>query len=359
MNYGNTENNMITKYIKINSLQQAEDMLELEEAAKALKNGSLVAFPTETVYGLGANALDREAVRSIFAAKGRPSDNPLIVHIAEIDMLRLLVQKITPDVEKLTEAFWPGPLTLVMKKTPVVPDEITAGLDTVAVRMPDHPVALKLIEKSGVPVAAPSANRSGKPSPTLAKHVAEDMDGRISYIIDGGPCRVGLESTVLDMTVDPPSILRPGGITPEMVKDVAGAVRLDANLVKSTEKPKSPGMKYTHYAPAGDVYVVAGKQEEVSEWINRKMSQDRKSGFSCVVIAAAEHLKRYPAGSVISYGSICDPDEVASNIFRLFRDCDSNGTEKIYVESIPKEGIGLAVMNRIEKAAGGKIIQVG
>lgn len=348
---------MVTKYIKIDP--RAEDMPELEEAAKALKNGCLVAFPTETVYGLGANALDREAVRSIFEAKGRPTDNPLIVHIAEMDMLPSLVREITPAVKKLTEAFWPGPLTLVFKKSPVVPDEITAGLDTVAVRMPDHPVALNLIKKSGVPVAAPSANRSGKPSPTLAAHVAEDMDGRISYIIDGGPCRVGVESTVLDITVNPPLILRPGGITPDMVKNVTGAVRLDSNLVKSTEKPKSPGMKYTHYAPAGDVYVVAGKQENVSGWINEKIRQDKKSGLSCVVIAATEHLKQYPAGTAISFGSIGDPDEVAANIFRLFRDCDSMGTEKIYVESIPKEGIGLAVMNRIEKAAGGKIIQVG
>lgn len=347
---------MKTEYIKVDPAHPAD----LSEPAEAIKKGELVAFPTETVYGLGANALDREAVRKIFEAKGRPNDNPLIVHIADLNMLEPLITDIGPDVKKLADAFWPGPLTLILPKMPVVPDETTAGLDSVAIRMPDHPVALELIRRSGVPIAAPSANRSGRPSPTLAEHVVEDMNGRISWIVDGGACRVGVESTVLDLTSEVPTILRPGGVTPAMLERVLGNVCLDKSLLggKITGKPKSPGMKYKHYAPKGKVIVVSGENGKVSRWINQSMEEDGKNGFKFIVLAAAEHLDRYPPKTGWSYGCLEHPEEVAASIFRLFRECDRNGIEKIYVEAVSKEGIGLAVMNRIERAAGGKVIRL-
>lgn len=347
---------MQTKYIKYES----SDIPEFNEAAKALQQGKLVAFPTETVYGLGADALNSDAVKSIYIAKGRPSDNPLIVHISDIEMLKPLVAKIKPDVVKLVSAYWPGPLTVVLQKSEIVPDVTTGGLDTVAIRMPDHPIALELIRKANIPIAAPSANRSGRPSPTLAEHVAEDLDGRISYIIDGGPCRVGIESTVVDMTGDTATILRPGGITPSMIEKVLGKVELDKSLMdkKNVEIPKSPGMKYRHYSPKADVFVVTGFHEDVANWTKNKIIQDKNMGKKSVVLAAKEHIEQFGLNNAISYGSVKDASEVAANIFSLFRKCDQDGVDKIYVEAISKEGIGLAVMNRIEKAAGGKIIEV-
>jgi L-threonylcarbamoyladenylate synthase len=344
---------MMTKYIKVTPPVFAG----LDEAADALRNGKLVAFPTETVYGLGANALDENAVKSIYIAKGRPSDNPLIVHIADISTLNLLVTAIKPEAEKLINAFWPGPLTLIFEKSKNVPKVTTGGLDTVAVRMPDHPVALELIKKAGVPVAAPSANRSGKPSPTLAEHVLEDMDGRIPYIIDAGSCRVGVESTVLDVTENTPVILRPGGVTFEEIKNTIGQVKqykAEASM-EMENSPKSPGMKYVHYAPKGKVIVVSGKNK-VNEWINKKISQDEKNSIKTVVVAADENIADYSAGIKMSYGSIGSPEEAAANIFRILRDCDRLGAEKIYIEAIPEYGVGYAVMNRIKKAAGGKVV---
>ncbi len=347
---------MITKYIKIEN----NDMSQLNEAAQALKRGELVAFPTETVYGLGADALNPEAVCSIFKAKGRPNDNPLIVHIARLEALENLAVNIKPDVKKLAENFWPGPLTMILHKASIVPDETTAGLDTVAVRMPDNAIALELILKSGVPVAAPSANLSGKPSPTLAEHVLEDLNGKIPYIIDGGACRVGVESTVLDMTTEIPVILRPGGVTPEMLQQVIGKIMLDRSLTERqmVDKPRSPGMKYTHYKPKGEVTVVSGSESGVFQWINTNTGMDEKAGKKTAVIAANEHISFYNASNIIPYGSIYAPEQAAASIFRIFRDCDINGIEKIYIEAVPKKGIGLAVMNRIEKAAGGRIIRV-
>ncbi len=347
---------MITEYIKM----EDSNMRQLDRTAKALKNGELVAFPTETVYGLGADALNPKAVLSIFKAKGRPNDNPLIVHIAQIEMLGILAKDIKPDAKKLAQAFWPGPLTMVFRKTPVVPYETTAGLDTVAIRMPDNIIALELIRRSGVPIAAPSANISGKPSPTLAEHVLEDLNGRIPFIIDGGACRVGLESTVLDMTAKIPVILRPGGVTPSMIEQVIGEVVLDRSISGSEpeKRPRSPGMKYTHYKPKGDVIVVSGDRPNVINWINKNAEQDKQIGLQTVVIAADEHIPSYYDNKIISYGSIDAPEELAASIFRIFRECDSAGIDKIYIEAISKIGIGLAVMNRIEKAAGGKVIKV-
>ena len=332
---------MQTKYFEFTSC----DAPEFLDAARALREGLLVAFPTETVYGLGANALDRKAVQSIYEAKGRPGDNPLIVHIADLEMLKPLVTEIKPDALKLISAYWPGPLTIIMKKTAVVPDITTGGLDTVAVRMPDNHIALELIRRAGVPVAAPSANRSGRPSPTMTKHVLEDLNGRISYIIDGGPCKVGVESTVIDMTVEPAVILRPGGITPLMIKQVIGSVELDRSIVDriAVDRPKSPGMKYKHYAPKAEVFVVSGDYGSIVNWLNKAVSEDRKAGIKSVILAAKEHIQEYGLSDAMSYGSINDASEVASNIFRLFRECDRIGAEKIYVEAIPKEGIGLAV----------------
>lgn len=348
---------MQTKYIEFTS----GDAPEFIEAAMALREGKLVAFPTETVYGLGANALDSEAVRSIYIAKGRPSDNPLIVHIADRDMLEPLVTEISPNALKLMSAYWPGPLTIILKKTDIVPDVTTGGLNTVAIRMPDNDIALELIRKAGVPVAAPSANRSGRPSPTMAKHVLEDLDGRISYIIDGGPCRVGVESTVVDMTSEPAVILRPGGITPRMIEQVIGRVELDRSILerKPVDRPRAPGMKYKHYAPKADVFVVSGEYGNIAEWLKKAVTDDENAGIKSVILAAKEHIREYGLKNAISYGSIENADEIASSIFRLFRECDRMGADRIYVEAIPKEGMGLAVMNRIEKAAGGKIIQAG
>lgn len=350
------ESRMQTIYIKY----QSSDTLEFIEAAKALQQGKLVAFPTETVYGLGADALNSEAVKSIYVAKGRPSDNPLIVHISDIEMLKPLVLEIKPDVVKLVSAYWPGPLTVVLKKSKIIPDITTGCLDTVAVRMPDNPIALELISKAGIPIAAPSANRSGRPSPTLAEHVVEDLYGRVSYIIDGGPCKVGIESTVVDMTTDIATILRPGGITPSMIEKVLGKVELDKSLmdIECVERPKSPGMKYRHYSPKADVFVVTGSSEDVACWTKNAISQDENMGIKSVVLAAKEHIERFGLDNAISYGSVIDAFEVAANIFMLFRRSDQDGVDKIYVEAISKEGMGLAVMNRIEKAAGGKIISV-
>jgi L-threonylcarbamoyladenylate synthase len=347
---------MVTEYIKITD----NNMSQLDRVANALKDGCLVAFPTETVYGLGADALNPKAVLSIFTAKGRPNDNPLIVHIAQTKTLEILAMDIKPDVIKLAEAFWPGSLTMVLKKAPIVPYETTAGLDTVAVRMPDNDIALELIRRSGVPIAAPSANLSGKPSPTIAKHVVDDLNGRIPFIIDGGACRVGVESTVLDMTSETPIILRPGAVTPSMLEQVIGKVTLDKSIfgLQTVDKPRSPGMKYTHYKPKGEVVVVSGDKSDVFEWVNKKAKQDKQSGLQVVVIAAVEHLPFYSVENVIPYGSIQAPEELAASIFSIFRECDMRGVEKIYVEAIPKTGIGLAAMNRIEKAAGGKVIQL-
>ena len=259
---------METKILKIVDIEA--DYKAIEEGASLIRNGELVAFPTETVYGLGANALDARAVDKIYEAKGRPGDNPLIVHIADFDDVKLLVKELAGTAEKLMEAFWPGPLTLILKKSSIVPDRTTGGLNTVAVRMPDNPIALALIRESKLPIAAPSANRSGRPSPTEARHVAEDLMGRIPMILDGGPCSVGVESTVLDITGEIPNILRPGGITPKMLERVLGRVNIDAAVLKPIEKGsriKSPGMKYTHYAPKASVVIVKGRLDDIARKI--------------------------------------------------------------------------------------------
>lgn len=337
----------------------AEDEQALSNAALALSQGQLVAFPTETVYGLGADALNPVAVKNIFEAKGRPSDNPLIVHIAEGSQLNGLVRDIPPLAKSLMDAFWPGPLTLVFKRSHKVPDVITAGLDTVAVRMPDNPVALELIKRSGVPVAAPSANLSGRPSPTCARHVAEDLMGRIAYIIDGGSCSVGVESTVLDITAEVPVILRPGGITREMLEKVAGKVEADPVLeVKGDVKPRSPGMKYRHYSPKAEMILVKGDNEKVINTINTLTKERWNEGLLVGVLSCSENARRYSADVVVPAGSMEHPEEVAAGLYRTLRKFDETKVGIIYSETFQEHGIGQAVMNRLKKASSGKIIEV-
>lgn len=338
------------------------DIESVSIAADILRSGGLVAFPTETVYGLGANALNEKAVRGIFAAKGRPSDNPLIVHVSHIDMVKGLVKDIPELALKLMERFWPGPLTLIMEKSSCVPEIITAGLITVAVRMPAHPIALKIIEESKVPVAAPSANISGKPSPTEAKHVIEDLMGKVELIIDGGSSQIGLESTVLDLTVSPPMILRPGGITKEQLEEVAGKVNIDKSILldhQSDLKPRAPGMKYTHYSPNADVIIIEGNVEACVEKIKELIMDYEKKGVSVGILATEQTKEQYTRGAVMSLGDREKPDTIASNLFKGLRYLDNKGVKVILAEAVENAGVGLAVMNRMKKAAGYNIIKVG
>ncbi|MEW9671216.1 L-threonylcarbamoyladenylate synthase [Ammoniphilus sp. 3BR4] len=340
-----------------NVVGKMADYPQLEEPARLLADNEVIAFPTETVYGLGANALSSLAVRKIFEAKGRPSDNPLIIHIAHRKDLDNLVSEVPDKAEKLMEAFWPGPLTFILPRREGIAPEVTAGLDSVGIRMPDHPVALALIEQAGVPVAAPSANRSGRPSPTTAAHVEEDLAGRIAGIVDGGNTGVGVESTVLDMTVDPPMILRPGGVTREQLKAVIGQVDLDPGLTLQEEQPKSPGMKYQHYAPQGEMWIVqAEKVEDQIEAIRSLVGQAKESGRRVGVLATEESKEAYPQADVVAIcGSRQDLSTVARSLYDTLRSFDQQEVNYILSESFPAEGVGLAVMNRLNKAAGHRI----
>ena len=320
---------------------------DIVRAAEILQGGGLVAFPTETVYGLGANALDEVAVGSIFTAKGRPSDNPLIVHISNIKQLESLVLEVPPLARVLIDKFWPAPLTIVMKKSNLVPNIVSAGLDTVAIRMPNHKIALELIEKSGLPIAAPSANTSGKPSPTKAMHVAEDMTGRIHAIIDGGSCDVGVESTVIDVTGEIPLLLRPGMVTYEQLVDVLGEVKQNFEY-KDGETPRSPGVKYKHYAPKAQVVILRGN---FAKYINENAHKYNNVGVLCHTNAI------FPNNCVVKkLGE--SSSEYAANLFAYLRDFDNEDIDIIFAEDIGSGGINLAVSNRLYKAAGYKIIEV-
>ncbi len=334
----------------------------LHRAGEILREGGLVAFPTETVYGLGGDALNPDSSRRIYAAKGRPSDNPLIVHIADRGDLSCIASGIPEEAEKLAEAFWPGPLTMILHKSDAVPPETTGGLDTVAVRMPSHPVALAVIREGGGFVAAPSANTSGKPSPTLASHVAEDMGGRIDMIIDGGALGIGLESTIVDLTVSPPRILRPGYITREMLEQVLGHVEADVTILQSQaecgQAPKAPGMKYRHYAPAGELTVVCGEPETVVEYINCRADEDQRAGHRVGVIGTEEMLGRYRADLIKSVGSRADKKAIAAGLYAILREFDREGATKIYSEAFSGDGLGQAIMNRLLKAAGHRVIDL-
>ena len=332
------------------------------QAAKILQKGGLVAFPTETVYGLGANGLDSEAAGRIYAAKGRPSDNPLILHIASMEELPGIVREIPETAKKLAKRFWPGPLTMIFPKADCVPDGTTGGLATVAVRMPKHPIALALIACAGLPIAAPSANRSGRPSTTTAWHVKEDMDGQIDCIIDGGEVGVGLESTIVDVTGEKPMMLRPGYITKEMLEEAVGEVFLDPVITATqpdpTIKPKAPGMKYRHYAPKAELVVVDGRIEAVVDEINRLAKEKEEAGSKVGIIGTQETVGRYKAGNIKCIGTRTDESTIASHLYGILREFDSDGAEFIYSEAFAAEGIGSAVMNRLLKAAGHRVMHV-
>lgn len=350
---------MKTRIVKINE-EQIEQKL-IEEAGEIIRAGGLVAFPTETVYGLGGDALNPASSEKIYAAKGRPSDNPLIVHIAEIGALSGIVRKIPKAAFQLAERYWPGPLTMIFEKADCVPGETTGGLKTVAVRMPSNRIARELIKAGGGYIAAPSTNRSGRPSPTMARYVIEDLDGRVDMIIDGGEAQVGLESTIIDLTEDVPVILRPGYITEEMLKEVLKDVKTDeavAEKADSAKPPKAPGMKYRHYAPKGNLTVVEGKAGQVVEYINEQLKSRKAEGKKTGVIATDETVGSYKADSVKSAGERQNEEQIARRIFRILREFDDEGIEVIYTEGFENKGLGCAIMNRLLKAAGHQVVRL-
>lgn len=325
-----------------------------KEAAELLKRGEVVAFPTETVYGLGADATNEEAVKKIFQAKGRPSDNPLIIHISNASQLEELAEEIPDSAKSVMQAYWPGPLTIVFKrKAGSLANAATAGLETVAVRMPDHPVALAIIEAAGLPIAAPSANRSGKPSPTTAEHVAHDLIGRISGIVDGGETGVGVESTVLDCTEMIPVILRPGGVTKEELESVIGPVKEDTALINKEAAPRSPGMKYVHYAPDAPLILLDGGDSFMQQFIDEQKGKGLRVG----VLVTAERSGIFSADEEIVCGSRKELSSVASGLYQALRAFDARQVDVIIGEVFPREGIGEAIMNRLEKAAGHRILK--
>lgn len=333
----------------------------VKEAGKILRDGGLVAFPTETVYGLGGDALNPESSRKIYAAKGRPSDNPLIVHICRWEDIGPIVKNIPETAEKLGKVFWPGPLTMILEKSDRVPEETTGGLSTVAVRMPSDLTALSLIREAGGYVAAPSANASGRPSPTLAKHVEEDLGGRIEMILDGGQACIGLESTIVDLTEEVPIILRPGYITKEMLGEVLGKVETDRAVLPegSDFAPKAPGMKYRHYAPRAELTIIAGEEEAVVKRINELLEKAEKKGIRGGVIATDATAGRYRAALVKSVGSRGQEEETARELYRILREFDEEEVDVIYSEAFEESGIGQAVMNRLLKAAGHHMEKAG
>ena len=369
---------METKRIKISDTKNINDE-ELKEAAQILRDGGLVAFPTETVYGLGGNALDEKAAGKIYAAKGRPSDNPLIAHVSCAAEVTPLVKYIPEAGKKLMDAFWPGPLTIIFPKSDIVPYGTTGGLDTVAVRMPVDPVANRLIALAGVPVAAPSANTSGRPSPTPADHVWQDLNGKIEMIIDGGPVGIGVESTIVDVSGDVPAVLRPGAITMEMLKDVLGEVTIDPAILgpmAAGVRPKAPGMKYKHYAPKADLTLVepanvaearktgeavAMTQEQVNAMVETvwKLAKEKiDAGYKVGIICTDESRSHYPEGEVRSIGARKSQASVAHNLYALLREFDDLKVDYIYSESFSQDHLGQAIMNRLSKAAGYQIYKV-
>ena len=351
---------MNTKILKVN--RNNFTLQDLEEAAWILRKGGLVAFPTETVYGLGASALDPEASNKIYEAKGRPSDNPLIIHIADFGALDILTKGISMAGIELAKKFWPGPLTLIFDKSDIVPYSTTGGLDTVGIRMPSHPIAYELIRLSGVYVAAPSANISGKPSPTKAAHVIDDLYGKIDYIIDGGKVDIGLESTIVDLTSSVPTVLRPGYITTKMIEDVIGQVNIDeavtATSFDSNTVAKAPGMKYKHYAPAGELIIFEGNMENVIAEINEASKQKLDEGYQVGIIATDETRKHYTQGDVKTIGTRKDEDTIASGLFETLRDFDDDEIDYIFTESFNNNNLGQAIMNRLLKAAGYRVVKV-
>lgn len=344
--------NTIIRKIDLND----PDLNIISEGAEIIKSGGTVVFPTETVYGLGADALNEEASKKIYRAKGRPSDNPLIVHVSKREDLMKITKGIPQKAYLLMDKFWPGPLTLIFEKSEEVPKGTTGGLNTIAVRMPDHKIALMLISESGTCIAAPSANISGRPSPTMGEHVIEDLDGKVDMIIDSGSSGIGLESTIIDVTCEPPAILRPGYITYEMIKDIIGEVEIDNH--GGSDKPKAPGMKYRHYAPKAEMTIVSGNYHQVIEKINSLAGIKQEQGQSVGIIATEESRPYYKYGSVFSIGKRTSEKEIAKNLYALLRKFDNLKVDYIYCESFSEDNFGHAIMNRLEKAASGNIIKI-
>ncbi len=346
-----------TKIVKVDP--ENIDYEVIKEAAKIINEGGTVVFPTETVYGIGADALNDEAVDKIFRAKGRPQDNPLIVHISSFDELNDLASEIPERAKILADKFWPGPMTMILNKKDALSDKITAGLDTAAIRLPSNEIALALIKESKKPIAAPSANTSGKPSPTEVSHVIEDLMGKVDMIIDGGSTYIGLESTVVDMTTDIPMILRPGGITLEDIKEVLGNCEYDPAIIKSNEKivPKSPGQKYRHYHPKADVILYKGNIENITKKINEDYEKFETDGKKVGIMSTVQTKQSYGSKYNICVGDRTIPLSISSNLFRDLRKFDQEGIEIILAESVDEDGLGKAIMNRLSKASG-KIINV-
>jgi len=346
-----------TIFAKVDKDYPSPEMIE--KAANLLRQGGLVAFPTETVYGLGANGLSAEACKKIYEAKGRPSDNPLILHIADESGLADIVTTVSSVARKVIKDFWPGPITLVFPKADIVPKEITGGLETVAVRLPSHPVAKALILAAGLPIAAPSANTSGKPSPTRAAHVAEDLTGKINMILDGGATEVGLESTILDVTGKIPMILRPGAITKEMLERVIGEVLIDPAVLEKPSQnliPKAPGMKYTHYSPKAEVILVRGVNLAVTKKISDLAKEAIEKGKRVGILATDQTKATYSLGQVLSLGNREELKDIGANLFQCLRAFDTLGVDVVYSEVFAETGEGMAIMNRLQKAAGYHVI---
>lgn len=326
----------------------------IEAAARIIRNGGLVGMPTETVYGLAANALDGKAVLKIFQAKGRPQDNPLIVHISELEQIRRLVLRFPERARKLAEAYWPGPMTMVLEKSELIPDEVSTGLPTVGIRFPSHPVARALITAAGVPIAAPSANRSGYPSTTTAEHVMRDMDGKIDAVLDGGPCGVGVESTIVTLASDPPRLLRPGGVTLDQLRAILGRVEVDSAVMHPLPKgqhPLSPGMKYKHYSPKANVIILQGNETSYADYVNAHA----EPGVAALCYNGESRLLRVPA---VCYGAEHDFSAQARELFDALRHLDDLGAETVYARCPPPDGVGLAVYNRLMRAAGFEVLSL-
>ena len=349
---------METKVAIVKDLDK--DIKYIEEAAQIIKNGGNVVFPTETVYGLGGDALNVDAVNKIFQAKGRPQDNPLIIHVASKDLSRW-AREVPEIAKKLIDKFWPGPLTIILNKKNIVPDVTSASLESVGIRMPNNEVALKLIELSGTTIAAPSANISGRPSPTDVERCVEDLSGIVDYILGADKSEVGVESTIIDCTVEPAVVLRPGGVTLEMLKEIDDRITLDKGIMtKPTKdfKPKAPGMKYRHYAPKAKVTIVIGDSHKVVEKINEIVHNNIEQGKKVGILASKENEDKYKEGEVLVLGSSKDLREVAHNLFEYLRSFDDIGVDVILAEGYEEKGVGIAVMNILKKAAGYDIINV-
>ncbi len=348
-----------TLLLKINP--EKPEIEKVQTAAEFIRKGGLVAFPTETVYGLGADALDSDAVLALFKAKHRPLDNPPIVHVENVDEVYRLAKYVPTKAKLLMQQFWPGPLTLILERSNLVPDVTVAGLNTIAIRMPKNKIALELIKESKCPIAAPSANLAGKPSPTTAKHVWDDLNGNIDVILDGGPTNIGVESTVLDLTVSPPQILRPGGTSLEMLKKIIPSVKLHPFVAAEQEisinEARSPGMKHKHYAPKAKLILVEGSTQAVIRKVKELIIYYRCKDDHVGVLATDETMSKYDSAVIKSLGSRFNLESVAHNLFRLLREFDVEGVDVIIVESVPTEGLGLAVMNRLRKASGYNIVK--